>query len=105
LWGECHRGLESLFNPASTGNVEIEVAPLVYNRAKPGVRKNAAHTLFSGKARRGPGIFGAWPRQRWNVFKRGAQGQGFSSNLRQQAKARRPLGLSAVRSRDFNLLS
>jgi len=28
---ECHRGLEGLFNPASTGNVEIEVARLKYN--------------------------------------------------------------------------
>jgi hypothetical protein len=28
---ECHRGLEGLFDPASTGNVEIEVARLKYN--------------------------------------------------------------------------
>jgi hypothetical protein len=25
---DCHRGLEGLFNPAPTGNVEIEVARL-----------------------------------------------------------------------------
>ena len=28
---ECHRGLEGLFDPASTSNVEIEVAPLKHN--------------------------------------------------------------------------
>jgi hypothetical protein len=28
---ECHRSLEGLFDPASTGNVEIEVARLEYN--------------------------------------------------------------------------
>src|SRR5215469_1871843 len=28
---ECHRGLESLFDPASTSNVEIKVARLKYN--------------------------------------------------------------------------
>ena len=28
---ECHRGLEGLFDPASTSNVEIEVARLKYN--------------------------------------------------------------------------
>jgi hypothetical protein len=28
---ECHRGLEGLFDPAPTGNVEIEVARLKRN--------------------------------------------------------------------------
>jgi len=39
---------------------------------KPGVRKNAVHTLFAGKGE-GASIFGARSRQRWNMFKRGAQ--------------------------------
>jgi hypothetical protein len=69
---DCHRGPDRLFDPASTGNVEIEVARLKYNCVKPGVRKNAVHTLFAGKGE-GTWIFGARSRQRWNVFKRGAQ--------------------------------
>jgi hypothetical protein len=28
---ECHRGLEDLFDPASAGNVELEVTRLKYN--------------------------------------------------------------------------
>jgi hypothetical protein len=28
---ERHRGLEGLFDPSATGNVEVEVAPLEYN--------------------------------------------------------------------------
>jgi len=39
---------------------------------KPGVRKNAVHTLFAGKGE-GAWIFGARSRQRWNMFKRGVQ--------------------------------
>jgi hypothetical protein len=39
---------------------------------KPGDRKNAAHALFAGKGG-GTWIFGARSRQRWNMFKRGAQ--------------------------------
>jgi hypothetical protein len=28
---ECHRGLEGLFDPASTGNIESELARLEHN--------------------------------------------------------------------------
>ena len=54
---KCHRGLESYLDPASTGNVESQIARLKCNGLKPGVGKNAVHTLFAGKGE-GAWIFG-----------------------------------------------
>ena len=64
---ECHRGIEGLFDPASTGDVESEVERLKHNRLKSGVRKNAVHALFAGKGE-GAWIFGPRSRQRRKMF-------------------------------------
>jgi hypothetical protein len=68
---ERHRGLDGLFDPASTCDVEIEVVRLKRNGLKARVRNNAAHPLFAGKGE-WTWIFGARSRQPGNMLKRGA---------------------------------